>query len=89
MEWLNQFYGEFVNASFKGDGTDLHDTQELKKDCYNKNNSRNRCLYNHTKKTGKLGRVNYKELDEDLERRLQGLDTEHLLINEIENNDDD
>lgn len=44
MKWLNKFTEEYVNASFpKGRGKKhLHKSQELKRDCYNRNNARNR-----------------------------------------------
>lgn len=53
-EWLNKFYQESVITSFKQDGTDLYSTPEKRCELYSENNARNRCLYNHLKKTGKL-----------------------------------
>jgi len=49
MAWLDRFMGEYNNASFKNDGTDLHQNVEHKKEIYNKNNARNRCLYGQLK----------------------------------------
>jgi len=45
LAWLKKFHNEFVQASFS------HDLPLHKKghDCYSRNNSRNRDLYNHLK----------------------------------------
>jgi len=119
-EWLNTFYGEYVNNSFKKDGTDLHtpseETQEyvddirLRLDDYRKriksnnmdkedwveygelkdelhevdyfknssdrNNQRNRCLYNDTKKRGRLSKRTMQEFDQNTMEKLEGHDME-------------
>src|SRR6267142_2579106 len=50
LTWLNKFTEEYVNASFSKDNKkNLHKTKTLKKDCYNKNNSRNRCIFSKEK----------------------------------------
>jgi len=118
--WLDKFYGEYVNNSFKKDGTDLHSHDEdrqdyidsirlriadyramikknnmvkedwieyndlkdelfevdLLKNCSDRNNQRNRCLYNETKKRGKLTRRTMGELDQDTMTKLEGHDLE-------------
>jgi hypothetical protein len=43
--WLNKFYEETVNASFKGDDN-LIKTVEKQRAIYKENNNRNACLYN-------------------------------------------
>lgn len=50
-DWLNEFYGEYYNASVNHKSYDeqMHDTQEMVKDCYDRNNARNRCLLNKGK----------------------------------------
>lgn len=122
-EWLNKFYGEYVNNSFKKDGSDLHvqtedqldileslradekfykglikkdDMTEMDWECYNevldqiyeldyrkncsdRNNARNRCLYNDTKKRGKLTKRTMGELDQNTISKLEGFDLELAL----------
>lgn len=50
-DWLNEFYGEYYNASVNHREYDeqLHDNKEMVKDCYDRNNARNRCLLNKGK----------------------------------------
>ena len=45
-KWLNKFTEEYVNASIDTSNLkkNLHNTQELKKDCFDRNNARNRCI---------------------------------------------
>lgn len=47
--WLSNFMDEYGSAWFRHDGEILHNTPELKKSCYDKNNSRNRDLYSRSK----------------------------------------
>lgn len=49
-EWLNKFSEEYINASF--DKKALHKTKALKKDCYDRNNSRNRDILTRSKASG-------------------------------------
>lgn len=122
-EWLNQFYGEYVNNSFNRDGTDIHQHSEeqqeriddvrfaiddfrarikandmekedwieynaLKdelheidylKNSSDRNNQRNRCLYNETKKRGHLTKRSMAELDQDTMAKLDGHDMEFAV----------
>lgn len=50
-DWLNEFYGEYYNASVnhREYNDQLHDNKEMVKDCYDRNNARNRCLLNKGK----------------------------------------
>jgi hypothetical protein len=59
-DWLSKFTEEFVSGTFKkgtpgkkGSGP-LHKTKKLKRDCYNRNNLRNRCVYTKSKACGQL-----------------------------------
>lgn len=48
--WLNKFTQEYVNAGkLNKKDRPLHKTQELRKDCYDRNNARNRCQYTRQK----------------------------------------
>ncbi len=55
-EWLNKFTEEYVNASVdsKNLKKNLHNTEELKKDCYARNNARNRCILTLQRAQGKI-----------------------------------
>ena len=44
-EWLNKFTEEYVNASINRENNPLHNTQELRKKVWKKNNNRNHDLY--------------------------------------------
>ncbi len=48
--WMNKFMGEYVGAKLKKkDSGNLHNSKELKKSCYDRNNSRNRDIYARSK----------------------------------------
>lgn len=46
-KWLDKFSKEYINASLDSKNLEknLHNSQKLKKDCYDRNNARNRDLY--------------------------------------------
>jgi hypothetical protein len=66
-DWLNNFYGEYYNASVNHRSYEeqLHDNEELVKDCYDRNNSRNRCLLNKGKAINKVEFRSWKDFDQD------------------------
>jgi len=53
-EWLNKFTEEYVNASLNTENLEqnLHNTDQLKKDCYRRNNARNRDILTRAKASG-------------------------------------
>ncbi len=51
-EWLNTFSEEFNNANFGHGKKVLHKSKLMKKDCYSKNNARNRCILTRQKAQG-------------------------------------
>jgi hypothetical protein len=55
-EWLNKFTKEYVNAEIdnKQKRKNLHKTKALIRDCYNRNNARNRCVLSKAKASGRL-----------------------------------
>lgn len=68
LKWLNKFTEEYVNANLSGQSKKLHNTKELKKDCYDRNNARNRCVYTKAKASGNVVDtevVEVFEVDED------------------------
>lgn len=52
--WLNKFTEEYVNASLDSENLEnnFHSTTELKKDCYRRNNARNRDILTRAKASG-------------------------------------
>lgn len=66
-DWYNSFYGEYYNASVNHDSYNdqMHDNKDLVKDCYDRNNSRNRCLLNKGKALNKIMFRTWGELDQD------------------------
>lgn len=53
-EWLAKFTEEYTNASFKKGKKHLHKNKDGKKDCYDRNNARNRDIYTREKAQGSL-----------------------------------
>lgn len=53
---MNKFTKEYVNAEInnKKPKKNLHKTKALKKDCYDRNNARNRCIYTRSKASWNL-----------------------------------
>lgn len=67
--WLSKFNDEYLGANLKDGGNKFHKTKRLKKDCFDRNNARNRDIYGDAKAGGRLelagervlgdGEVNY------------------------------
>lgn len=55
-EYLNKFTGEFYGADldFNNLENNLHNTEELKKDCTDRNNAQNRCQYTIAKASNRV-----------------------------------
>ena len=62
LKYLNQFMGEYVSGAFKKDDTgdyskeNFHKTVEERRECYTRNNTRNRCGLTVANATGKTFR---------------------------------
>lgn len=63
-QWLNKFTEEYTNASLdsKDLNKNLHNSEELKKDCYRRNNARNRDILTKLKASGSC--VSYEDFIE-------------------------
>lgn len=74
LTWLNQFTEEYLNGSFKKDGTDIQEYEKYGKDANDRNNARNRCIYgalkNKDNKFQNKKLVNYDNLSNDIENEL-------------------
>lgn len=55
-EWMNKFLEEYVGADldFKNLKNNLHNTKKLKKDCTDRNNSRNRDMFGFAKANNRM-----------------------------------
>lgn len=78
--WLARFMDEYNNArlDFKDLSNNLHNTEELKKSCTDRNNSRNRCIYTIEKAQNGLDMAGN---DKSLEELIYG---KRNVIDEIE-----
>lgn len=54
LKFLNTFTEEFVGARLNHPGEVLHNSKELKKDCFDRNNARNRDVFSRAKVDGSL-----------------------------------
>lgn len=50
--FLNAFTSEYINADMKHHGKKLHKTKKLRKDCFDRNNSRNRDILTRAQASG-------------------------------------
>lgn len=81
-EWLNAFTEEYVNANMNHDGKKIHNTKKLKRDCYNRNNSRNRCIWTKAKASG--SGVNLESIDNSEKKKLSA-NSENELLEKLDN----
>ena len=80
-KFLNQFTEEYTNASFKKGKRPLNKKIQTEKDCYDRNNARNRCILTRAKAAGAV--IN--ELD-DMAKvvKRKTHNPENELINKID-----
>ena len=92
-KYLNEFNEEFVNASFKKGKKHLHKSKELKRDSYNRNNARNRCIYTREKAQGALNYIEdvktsiTEEFQEYEDELIDAIDY-NLSLNKVNNSND-
>lgn len=86
-EWLNKFTKEYVNAELnsKQPKKNFHKTKKLKKDCYDRNNARNRCIYTRSKASWNL---NYIEDVSETDKNLMDNTIEDQLILKLDSEKD-
>lgn len=90
LEWMNKFMGEYNNASFNNDGTDIDQSAEGKKSAYDRNNARNRCLYGQIKaKVANTKLLNYENVinvvEEEMSRDINPSNMENAYIDFLDN----
>lgn len=54
LAWYDKFLKETLNTNFKNTRSDFHKTKKAKRQLYNENNARNRCLFNNQRAIDKL-----------------------------------
>lgn len=84
--WLNKFMDEYVNDNLdrKNLKNNLHKTKKLKKDCDDRNNSRNRCVLTKSKANGM--HISTEDLKERKIDIIDGNDVEDAIIDRIDDN---
>lgn len=82
--WLNKFTEEYVNASLDSENlkNNFHYTDDLKKDCYRRNNARNRDILTRAKASGTF--ISTDELIE--KKKVIKIESESDLFKETTNN---
>lgn len=87
-KWLNTFTEEYTNANFNHGEKQLHNTKNSKRDCYNRNNARNRDILTRMKASGEtLYLEEIKEKDSSIKEYFEG-DLEDVTENFQESNND-
>jgi hypothetical protein len=83
LDWLNKFNKEYVSADLdtKNPRKNFHKNKKLKKDCYDRNNARNRDILTRAKASKQL--LPY----EDLEEESQNKEYEDYLISKMDEKD--
>lgn len=79
-KFLSDFNEEYYGGNFQHSGKKLHKKKE-RKDCYNRNNARNRCLYGIAKAGGKvIDNIVKKEESYEIEEEIiENLDSDKDL----------
>lgn len=79
--YLNKFIGEYYAADMDFDNLEnnLHSTEELKKDCTDRNNARNRCVYTAAKAQNRVLDI-VVDKDESFDRVRSDQNLEDALI---------
>lgn len=72
LKWLNSFSEEYLGTNFNHPGKKLFKSKAKKRELYNQNNARNRCLFSQTRAKGGLTMIGedsiskYEKYDESI-----------------------
>lgn len=77
-QWLNDFLVEYYGANLNESKERMHSTDALRKDVFDRNNARNRDIYNVARTGGRLdsldealmNQLEESEIDEEFEERM-------------------
>jgi hypothetical protein len=77
LKWLDKFNAEYIGAGkeLKKENRPLHRTKKLRKDCYDRNNSRNRDILTQQEAQGKI-----KNLEEQLKVCMNPMERLELFL---------
>ena len=87
-KYLNDFYEEFLSGNFSHSGEKLHTSENweeidtLRKECYDRNNARNRCILSEAKALGKTAEIDAAEIDKV--QRDSAVHAEDIVIEELD-----
>lgn len=89
LDWYARFMEEHNNANFRHKGDTLIDDPEKRKQIYNENNARNRCLYGRSKAHGNMSKFDIKQIQDFIEEKRMPSknDTEDALIDILDNSE--
>ena len=89
-EFLSNFNEEYLGANFQHKGKQLHKSKKRKRDCYNRNNARNRDIHSISSVTGNLTTTDFilnetdkTEIDNLMEIKIY-LDKNELTLEQLE-----
>lgn len=83
-QWLSNFNEEYVSANFNHPGPTLHKSKKMKRDCYNRNNARNRDSYSITKSAYILEGENKLPAGVEKNRSTNERETEEVWVAKID-----
>lgn len=92
-QYLSNFNEEFLSGNFSHPGPKLHTSEnweeinDMRLECYDRNNSRNRCLLSEAKALGKTAEIDAAEVDKM--QRGSEHNAEDIIIDRIDNPNDE
>jgi len=93
LEFLNKFTGEWAGASFNSDNTkNIQKTKEHRKDSYDRNNARNRCVLTRAKATGIIDYLDDLDIANRLtepEDKMNNMIDAKKILQEFKNSEED
>lgn len=88
-QWLSNFNEEYLSGNFNHPGKKFHKTKKEKRECYSRNNARNRDVTNHAKAKGHLMQSNDYILESFEKSHVTDVEIqEDVLIKAIDANDE-
>lgn len=77
LKWLSDFQEEFYRGNFQHGGKKLHNSKKKQKECYNRNNARNRDILSLAKVKGM---VDGNDVSTALENKATNNNSEDVLL---------
>lgn len=83
-QWLSNFNEEYISSNFNHPGRKLHKSKKSKRDCYNRNNARNRDIYSIAKTNDMLKDDKSTQAIIEDQSVVNPEDTENFLVDMID-----